>query len=431
MNEVLRIALRNVLRHKKRAFITAITMMVGIALFIGFDSMMAGLDRLSIENMINLSYSSLKIFTNAYVAERDVYPLDYGIPDPGKLAAELKNDPRVRSVTQRTEFLGELSDYHNSLPVRGIVVDPPLDAKVFTLADHISGSFFGQRGNPAAGVDPGSLAQATNPIVIGSGLAVKFNLKIGDTILLSAHTRYDAQNADEFTVIGLLSSLDPTLDDNSVFITYNTANDFLDLGNLVTETDVRLVHRVNLDETVHDATAVAAAVKSGNPTLDAQTFKELGRAYFDLMNSKRSITIALILVILLIAAVGIVNTVLMSVYSRIREVGVLKALGFRRGEVVWMFTFEGIFVGVIGSVMGAILGILIDLYLIFVGFPLDKMAGSSVVGGLSFWGTLYGTWNPGMIVFAVLFGLAVATVAAVIPARKAAKMTATAALRFV
>ncbi len=431
MNEVFRIALRNVLRHKKRAFITAITMMVGIALFIGFDSMMAGLDRLSIENMINLSYSSLKIFTKAYVAERDVYPLDYGISNPDKIVTELKTDPRVQSVALRTEFLGELSDYRNSLPVRGIVVNPSVDAGVFTLPEHVSGSFFGEGGKPADGVESGSLAQAVNPIVIGSGLAAKFNLKIGDTILLSAHTRYDAQNADEFTVVGLLSSFDPTLDDNSVFITYNTADNFLDLEDLVTEMDVRLVHRLNIDEAVGDANAVAAAVKAANPALDAQTFKELGRAYFDLMGAKRSGTVVLVLIILLIAAVGIVNTVLMSVYARIREVGVLKALGFRRREVVWMFTFEGIFVGAIGSAMGAILGILIDVYLIFVGFPLDKMAGSSAVGGLSFWGTLYGTWNPGMIVFAVLFGLVVATVAAIIPARKAAKMTATAALRFV
>ncbi len=434
MKEVFRIALRNVLRHKRRAFITAITMMVGIALFISFDSLMAGVDRMSIENMINLSHSSLKIFTKDYLAERDVYPLDYGIADPQAVAKRLGTDPLVKAVTTRTEFLGQLSDYRNVLPVRGIVINPEQDPKVFTLAKYTQGSFFGAGGADGAdGTDASTgvnLEEVSNPIVLGSTLAQKFDLKLGDTILLSARTRYDSQNADEFTVIGLLTAFDPEVD-NSAFLTYATANQFLDLENLVTEMDVKLVHRLNIDQTVRDANAVAASVKASDPTLTAQTFKELGRAYFDLMGTKRSITLAMVMIILLIAAVGIVNTVLMSVYARIREVGVLKALGFRRREVVWMFTLEGIFVGVFGSIMGAVLGAGLNYLLITRGIPLSFFGDSSIAAGLPFWGTMYGVWNPGTIIFALVFGVLIATVAAIIPARKAAKMTATDALRFV
>lgn len=432
MNEVFRIALRNVLRHKRRAFITAITMMVGIAMFISFDSLMAGVDRMSIENMINLSHSSLKIFTKDYLADRDVYPLDYGIGDPQAVARRLQADPLVEATTHRTEFLGQLSDYRDALPVRGIVIDPAQDAKVFTLPKYTEGSFFGVDGvGSDANADAKmNLAQVSNPIVVGSSLAQKFGLKVGDPILLSARTRYDSQNADEFTVVGILTSFDPGVD-NSVFLTYETANQFLDLENLVTEMDVRLVHRLNIDRTVSDADAVAASVKASDPALTAQTFKELGRAYFDLMGTKRSITLALVMIILLIAAVGIVNTVLMSVYARVREVGVLKALGFRRREVVWMFTLEGIFVGILGSVMGAVLGAGLNYLLITDGIPLSVFGDSSMAGGLPFWGTMYGVWNPGTIIFALTFGIVIATVAAIIPARKAAKMTATDALRFV
>ena len=135
------------------------------------------------------------------------------------------------------------------------------------------------------------------------------------------------------------------------------------------------------------------------------------------------------LFILLLSAVGIVNTVLMSVYERIREVGVLKALGFRGREVVWMFIFEGFFVGCLGSFLGAALGVLIDCYTIFVGFSLQKFG--DVGGGFAFWGTLRGEWSPEFIIFAVIFGLVLAVLAAAIPARAAARMSATSALRFV
>jgi putative ABC transport system permease protein len=418
MNEVFRIAVRNVLRHKRRAFITAITMMVGIGIFIGMDSMMTGMDRVTINNMIDLKESSVKIFTKQYDADRSVYPLDYGIPDPAAVSRYLSTDSRVRASTNRTLFIGQVSNYRDALPVVGTVVDPQTDSKVFTLADYTEGKFFG--------------TGKSNQIVMGKELALKLGFKLGDAVLLSARTKYDAQNADEFTIVGLLSTSDPAINQSSVFITYATADNFLDLENLVTEVDVKLVHRVNLADAERDASAVAAGVSSAFPALAPYTFKQLGQAFLDLMNQKKMWGFLIIFIILLIAAVGIVNTVLMSVYERIREVGVLKALGFTRREVVWMFTLEGVFVGVLGSALGAILGALLDLYLILEGIPLSAFGENlGASSGIAFWGTLYGEWNPGAILFAIGFGLVVAVVSAVIPARKAAKMAATTALRFV
>jgi ABC-type lipoprotein release transport system permease subunit len=193
---------------------------------------------------------------------------------------------------------------------------------------------------------------------------------------------------------------------------------------------VRMVHRVNLSDTAADAASLAAAIKKQNPDLAPYSFDQLAQGFLTLLKQKRAGSILIIFIILLIAAVGIMNTVLMSVYERIREVGVLKAMGFRSREVVWMFILEGLFVGLLGSLMGAALGGILDALLVFIGFPLDKMAGS-LGSGIPFWGRLYGEWNPGAMIFAVIFGLVIALIAAVIPARKAAKMTATDALHFV
>ena len=160
-----------------------------------------------------------------------------------------------------------------------------------------------------------------------------------------------------------------------------------------TEMDVRLQHRVNLSDTLADAASLAASVKAAFPSLAPYSFQDLNKGFLTVLKQKRIWGYVIMLFILLLSAVGIVNTVLMSVYERIREVGVLKALGFRGREVVWMFIFEGFFVGCLGSFLGAALGVLIDCYTIFVGFSLQKFG--DVGGGFAFWGTLRGEWNPG------------------------------------
>ncbi len=418
MSTVLRIALRNVLRHRRRALITAITMMVGIGFFIALDSLYNGLDRLSVDDLINFRDSSVKIFSRDYDADRASFPLDTGIENPATLRDSLLHEARVVAATPRTQFLAQAGNYRDAVHVIGTVVDPVADVAVFSLKDALIGSWF----TPQAGPD--------RQVILGKDLADKLGLKLGDTAVIAASTRYEAQNADEFTIVGLLSTSDPTLNKASLFITYAAANDFLDLGGLVTEMDLRLRPRVNLSDTLADAASVAAGVSAAHPALTAYSFQDLNKGFLTVLKQKRIWGYMVMLFILLISAVGIVNTVLMSVYERVREVGVLKALGFQRGEVVWMFIFEGLFVGFLGSLLGAALGILIDLYSIYVGFPLSKI-GSDVGAGFAFWGTLRGEWNPGSILFAVLFGMVIAMIAAAIPARSAARMTATSALRFV
>jgi putative ABC transport system permease protein len=421
MSTIIRIALRNVLRHRRRALITAITMMVGIGFFIGLDSLYNGLDRLSVDNLINLSDSSVKIFSREYDADRASYPLDKGMGDLGALREALGKDRRVAALTPRAQFLAQAGNYRDTVHVIGTVVDPAVDTGVFALKDSLIGSWFSASA-PAA---------PDRRIILGKELADKLGLKLGDTVVLAASTRYEAQNADEFTIVGLLATSDPALNKGTVFITYAAANDFLDLEGLVTEVDVRLQHRLNLSETLADAAGVSASVRAAFPDLAPYAFQELNKGFLTVLKQKRAWGYMIMLFILLISAVGIVNTVLMSVYERIREVGVLKALGFRGREVVWMFTLEGLFVGCLGSLLGAAMGILIECYTILVGFNLQGLFGGSTGSGFAFWGTIRGEWNPGTIVFGVIFGVVVALVAASIPARSAARMSATAALHFV
>ncbi len=417
MSTLVKIAFRNVLRHKRRTLLTALTMMAGIGLYIGIDSLMQGMDRHAIENLVNLSESAVKIYTREYDADRGAFPLQDGIVESDALQAAIAGDPRILAAAPRTLFIGELSNYESSLPVVGTIVDPVLDRRVFTLHEFIEGSYFSD--------------DSEREIIIGKRLALELDLAVGDSITLIAQTRYEGNNADDFTVVGLLDTSDPNINKSGAYLTYEGAESFLDLEGLVTELDLKIVRPLNLDAFVRDAALVRDGLKQALPGMAVYTFNELGAGFLELVKQKSSYTVMVILVILLIAGVGIVNTVLMSVYERVREIGVLRAFGFGPAAVSRMFVIEGTIIGLLGSTLGVVFGVVFDLFLVYKGYNFESYVGGIDTAGFPVWGVFYGVWNIPSIIFGFCFGLVIALISSVIPARKAAKLEVTAALRFV
>ncbi|MFH1760121.1 MAG: FtsX-like permease family protein [bacterium] len=418
MKTIWKIALRNIRRHTRRTLLSAITIGVGLMFFIFMDSVMSGFDRGAIDNMIELSVSALKIQTRAYDKEKDSYPLKYGISNIHKIQGFLRKDTRVKGITSRTRFLGELSNNAQTCPVVGTIVDPATDSTVFGLKKYLEGSYFSGNND--------------REIILGKDLARDLAVSAGDYITLFALTRYETNNADEFKVTGILKTTDPNINKSSVLISFAGANDFLDLEDLVTEINVSLVHRTNFKNFLSDMKELQASTNREFNNLAVDTFLELGAAILEMSKQKKGFGFIFMGALLLIAAVGIFNTVLMSVYERIREIGVLRAHGMKPREITWMFLLEGTITGAIGSTMGVILGCLINALLVAYGYPMDKLGGDGMdTSGIPVWGTIYGQWNIEMIIFAFFFGIIVATIAGIIPARQASKMNVTKALRFV
>lgn len=417
MGMTLKIAVRNIMRHKRRTLTSAIVIAVGLMFYIFMDSVMAGLDRGGIDNMIALSTSAVKVHTEAYEQDKEAMPLDHGIDDVSAIRQTLDNDRQVVGVTPRTTFLGQLSNYEETVPVVGTAIDPATDSTVFSLKPSLVGSYFSD--------------QNEREIILGQRLAQELGVDTGGYITLYALTRYDSRNADEFRIVGLLATTDPAINRSSVLISYAAANDFLDLDNLVTEVNVGIERRVNFRDMAADAERVKQRIESTVPSVTAMTFMDLGASFLEIARSKRSFGVVFLGIVLLIAAVGIFNTVLMSVYERIREVGVLRAHGMRAGQVTTMFVLEGVLTGLLGSLIGLALGIAVNWVLVVYGYPIDKLAGDIDTAGIPYWGTIYGEWNMATLVWMFFFGVVISTVAGIIPARKAATMEVTQTLRFV
>ena len=415
MGTLWKIALRNTIRHGRRTIITAVVMMVGISIFIFFDSMLAGLDRMAVDNMADYTVSSLKIRTPAYVQDIAATPLDKGLDNPaGTLAAVaaqgLTGTPRLR-------FVARISNYTDEIPVLADAVDPAADARVFRLSQAVtSGSWLS--------------AAAPRSVVLGGQLARELKVGVGDTVLISAQTVNDVTNADEYTVAGLVSTPVPEVNRAGLYMPLDDARVLLDAptgpGGLVTEVDVALPRAGSLNAAIAQGNAAASRLRAALPAERVDPIGSLAESYLALRNAKASYSLIPIIIVLIISAVGIVNTILMSVYSRIREIGVLRAYGMTPRDIRRLFTLEGLALGLAGSCLGVALGGILDFLLIAGGIDMAAFS----MGSLPISGVLRGEWNPKTMLIGFIFGVVVSLVAARIPARRAARLEPTAALRF-
>ncbi|MHB9152221.1 MAG: ABC transporter permease [Spirochaetales bacterium] len=414
------IAFRNVLRHGKRTLITALVLTVGIGMFIFFDSILAGMDRMTIDSMVDYTESSMRVMTAEYRKNSRGYPLEYGIDSPESVMRRIAEAvPEVIASTPRASFVAYASNRIDSVPVIGTAIDPARDKGVFKLAEHLAAGTW---------LAPDS---SENEILVGKGLAKDLGVGLGDWLVLSARAVDDTLNADEFRIVGILDVPAQEISQSGIFIGFGPARTLLGENLPVTTIAVSLPKSATLDEELSASTKAAASVRSALPGMEAIPIADAAKDYMAMRNMKAKYSSLIILVVLLIAGVGIVNTILMSVYSRIKEIGVLRAYGMLPGQIKRLFSLEGLMIGFIGSLGGLILGGILVWWSVRWGFPLDKMFSGLDLGAIPIGGALHGEWHPSTMLAGFLFGVIASWISARIPAKKAAKLEVTDALHFV
>ncbi|MCS7227711.1 MAG: FtsX-like permease family protein, partial [Endomicrobia bacterium] len=177
--------------------------------------------------------------------------------------------------------------------------------------------------------------------------------------------------------------------------------------------------------------------KIGQDDYKIYTFKELYNDFILLMRQKKVSSFVIIFFLLLIGGVGVVNTILISVYERIKEIGLLLAFGFTPKQIKILFLLEGIVIGVIGGSIGCILGAVVNLWLVYFGWNLESFYGEQVTGlkasqiGMPIWGVLYGEWNISAFIFCFCFAVIISTISAYFPAKYASKLQIRECLKFI
>jgi putative ABC transport system permease protein len=397
---LLSLAARNLARNVRRTLLTSTAVVAGVALMIFGWGLIDGLDD-NILRAARLTYAGdLVLRPDGYPDDGLRFPLDQAAPIPPALQARLD---AAGDWTARATFPGRLVKGAEAQRVFVVAYDPATEARVFDRASwRLEGRW------PAAGQPE---------IVAGSAFARLMELHVGDEVVIEARTRDGAINALTYTVVGLVRTDNTTMDNLSVWMEMPAAEQLAGLGGVRTSIAVRP------REGAEAAKAALAGLGWTAWTLPEECDDLIA------MNRIRRRSISVVVgMIMLIAATGIANTVIMAAFERIREIGTLLALGMRRRDVQVLFLLEGGVMGLGAGLVGAVLGSALVLYWQVNGMDftsvVEKMAANmsmSVVVYTRF------SWAPTLL--SLLFGVVVAVLASVWPARYASRIVPADAVR--
>ncbi len=406
---LLKLAFRNIFRHFTRTFLTFLAIAVGLMFLILMDSMLTGLDQESFDRIINYETGHIKIFDRGYREDEENLPLDKSIDKPDAIIKALEKDPSVAGVTSRINFRIMLSDGIDQYPAVGIAVSPTDDEAVFLLKQAVAKGEFFSTGDEES-------------ILLGEGLAEDFGVDVGDYMTILTRTKYDTYQALDLRVKGILKTEDPKIDWAAVVIPLGLGQESLDMGKGVTEIDIKLKDPARIEE-FRDM--LAKDIKG----VEIATWKDLSADVIAIAQAKRGGTSVLLFSVFIIALIGISNTILLAAFERTREIGMMAAMGMRRGQIVRLFVLEGAMIGVLGSITGCLLGILLNIPLVKYGINWGILMRDIGDVGYRITGASRGVWNINMIVLAFVAGIVISALTSIYPARVASKMEPTEALR--
>jgi ABC-type lipoprotein release transport system permease subunit len=399
------LAYRDLGRNRRRTILTMTAVALGLGLLILMNGYIAGVMDESVQNNIRLNTGHLQLRASSY-DETDL-SLEWKdlLSQPEQIAAQAAALPAVRSATPVLWAGGVIATANDSvgLKVSGIETGSPFYQPI--RDGMVAGDFLA--------------ADDRNGVLIGQALAKSLNVEVGRDVSL---TVVDADGqADEgiFTVRGLFSTGIPVYDEGTVLMPLSKAQAFSGAGARASSIMVVLDNQEATD-------SVAAALKT--PMLQVLTWRDLNQAFLQTMQAGLAFYYILDGIVIMIVAVIIANTLLMSVFERIREMGILSALGMKGRHLTQMLVLEAACLALVGIALGLILGLGGVAYLTYVGIYIGNIAtaaGSSVA--LS--STIHGRFVPGTFAGLSLATLIIVMLSALYPAWYASRLEPVVALR--
>ncbi len=402
MSRLFALALRNARRNHGRSAIAIVSILVGVCGIVFLQAFVAGFIKSLIEDAVLAKIGAIQIHRTGYLdAEQD--PLRFDLPTSPEFVARLRGVAGVRAVSPRIEFEATLGNGSISAMVVVTAIDPTNEYEVCPRRrQHVEKP--GEPLSPAAG----------NRVLIGQALSDGLGVNLGKTLIIASSTQAGVPNALDVDVQGLLPIRDLLESKAGVMMTVSQAQALLRMPGRATEYVVDVADLQQADAVAARLRVVLGADYQVHTWRDRQQIR-------DAIDRMGIVMFFIGLILAILAGSAIVNTVLMSVYERVREIGTMLALGVRRYEILVLFLIESAVLGVVGSTVGAAAG----LALMQIGAGGLRFPASSVSGVL----IIYPQASPSFLAWAVATATLGTILAALYPARTAARMTPVDALR--
>jgi ABC-type lipoprotein release transport system permease subunit len=206
-------------------------------------------------------------------------------------------------------------------------------------------------------------------LLIGDALAQRLEVGVGDRVTLVGRATHEQMRNRTMTIVGIYDLGIKDIEEVQVYISLLEAQTLFDLRDQATEIGIYLEH-------LGEESAVVERLKPLLPGFEIHAWDTLDPTTKDLMEIEDQIMSGFGIVIMLIASVGILNLMLMAVFERTREIGILGAMGMKRWETMVLFLIEGTLIGLLGALFGTLLGGSISAYFGRVGLDFMALYGS-------------------------------------------------------
>lgn len=409
MTLYLRLAWRNIWRHRRRTIIIVLAMGLSLGMMMFYDGLLDGFNDAIAGNAVRVLGGNVQIHAAGYREKVDSNPL-LPLEDDTAVVQAALSQPNVIAAARRIQTGGLISNREGAFPMTIIGVEPEAEAPVSLIAEHIVDGRYVE-------------ASDEDSVLIGKGLAEALALKVGDRVTMVGSDIHKQNRQRTMTVIGIYDIGIPSMEKGTAYISLTEAQNLFNLRGQSTEVQITL-KKVGTESTV---------VSALTPLLPGYEVESWANNYPELSNAvgRKNIVMDIFsVVIVMIAGIGILNLLLMAIYERTREIGLLGAMGLKPRQIATTFILEGALIGVVGMIVGIGMGLITNLSLMQVGMDYSQFAGMTDYMALIS-GRVYPTLGVDKLFMRGAIILIIAALAALIPAVIASRREPSEALHHV
>ncbi|MFP4364376.1 MAG: ABC transporter permease [Spirochaetia bacterium] len=405
------IAFRNISRNTRRSILSGTAIAVAAMSIVILFSLIAGMRADFRSNLVRYITGDIRLRTAEYDENAHLFPLGEAMINAGTLVEELDQVQGVTAVSPRVQFPTAIYQEGRTSNALGFGMDFENEEEYQNIGDYII---------------EGRLPEAgENETILGQGLSNELGLSVGDSFTILSRTRGRGTNAITLHITGLINFTTAGMGNRTFLAPLDRIQYFLRMPDTATEILVRV-------DDPENSQAVETRIESliaqqGRDEIQARRLEDISEM-FGFMELAQQIYNFIALVFFILASTVIVNTTMMVIYERYREIGTIAAMGMTGGEIVRLFFIEAFYIGLIGSAIGVLLGIGITIPLSIFGIDLTAaMEGIDIEMSGTIKTQL--SWYSTVVVF--LYSTVIASIASLLPSRRAAKVEPVEALRSV